>query len=136
MARETAAQKLAKRNAELEEEREREAAAAAAGGESPADPPAAEAKAPVLADYTLFGLESQGDPASFVWVPLGDVKAPTYQHAMDMAKDAMRDRVLAAATEEAPAPPTLKLTVAAIASRNWNQGTAIVELRPVTTWEK
>lgn len=138
MARQTAAQKLAAR-----------AAAAttpdAAEGEPPADPPAAPAKtapaktAPVEAPYTLFGLYNASPPElpeRSVWLPLGEVKAPTYQHAMEMAKDGMRDWVLAQATEETPVPATLRITVAAIASRNWNQGTAIIESRPVTTWEK
>lgn len=128
MARQTAAQKLAAQEAA--------AAAAAAGEGEPPTPEPEVAKGPVEAPYTLFGLDSLGDPAEFAWVPLGEVKAPTYQHAMELAKGKMRDRYVAAASEETPLAPTLKLTVAAIASRNWNQGTAIVEMRPVTTWEK
>jgi hypothetical protein len=126
MARETAAQKLARQEAER----------AAAAADPPPPAPEPEKTGPVEAPYTLFGLDSLGDPAEFAWVPLGEVKAPTYQHAMELAKDKMRDRYVAAASDEAPLAPTLKLTVAAIASRNWNQGTAIVEMRPVTTWEK
>lgn len=125
MPRQTAAQKLA----------EQEAAAAAANGEPPAPTPE-QAAAVVQTPYMLFGLDTFGDPAEFAWVPLNEVKAPTYATAMEMAKDAMRDRVAAKTPEGEPQPPTTKLTVAAIASRNWNQGTAIVELRPVTTWEK
>lgn len=142
MARQTAAQKLAAQEAAAAEEA---AAAAAAEAEGGTPPPAAEPekKAPVTAPYTLFGYITAtadnlyGGGGGGAWVQLGDeVQQPTYQHAMEVAKDRLRDKILGAATEEAPAPPTLKLTVAAIASKNWNQGTAIVELRPVTTWEK
>lgn len=133
MARETAAQKLARQEAE------RAAAEAEREGDPPA-PPVEQPKVPVEAPYTLFGEEAQGDfeqTPTVVWVPLGEVKAPTYTHAMELAKDRMRDRILArAAAAEEAVPNTLKITVAAIASRNWNQGTAIIESRPVTTWEK
>lgn len=126
MPRQTAAQKLAAQ----------EAAAAEANGPPPEAPVEPVKTGPVLADYTLFGLVAPDPATESYWVPLGEVKAPTHVAGMELAKDRMRDRILGQATEEAPAPATLKITVAAIASRNWNQGTAIIESRPVTTWEK
>lgn len=135
MAGQTAAEKLAARAAGVKPPE------GDAKGTS-AKPPAPPVKAgPVLADYTLFGqavLNHPSEPTKGIttWLPLGDVKAATYTHALDAAKDALRDKIAAAATEEEPAPATLKLTVAAVASKNWNQGTAIVEMQPVTTWEK
>jgi hypothetical protein len=128
MPRETAAQKLAQQEADL--------TAATAGH------PEGDRKPPVIAPYTLFGYvtaildSSYGSDGAGVWLPLGEVEAPTYQHAMELAKDKLRNKILAAATEGASTPSALKVTVAAIASRNWNQGTALIELRPVTTWEK
>lgn len=139
MARETAAQKLARRNAELEAERESGAPPSTAPSAAPS---AAPVKAgPVLADYMIFGQDVLNYPSEptkgiVTWVLLGEVKAPTHPHALEMAKDAMRERRIAAATEEAPAPATLRVTVGAVAKKNWNQGTAIIESRPVTTWEK
>ncbi len=139
MARQTAAQRKA-----AEEEAAAAAAERAAEGEHAGDPaqPPPEVKAPVLADYTLFGYitatadNAYGGEAGGVWVGLGEAKQPTYQHAMEAAKERLRDKIVAAASDERPVPVALKLTVAAIASRNWNQGTALVEMQPVTTWEK
>lgn len=126
MTGQTAAEKLAARASGVKNQ---------GGGEKP---PAADAPkaAPVLYDYKLFGLHNPDPATPSSWLPLGEVKAASYYAAMDLAKDALREQLVKQATEEAPVPATLKLTVAAIASRNWNQGTAIVEMRPVTTWEK
>lgn len=148
MARETAAQKLAKRNAAM-------------GGKPPAgdpppppaDPPAKATAPPTTTLYRVFVLDTvtvgrpgiEGDaPEVPVWVPLpgdegtpGEVRAASYTAAMDGALEQARARRAAVPVPEGEQAPTaIRLTVAAIGTRNWNQGTALVELRPVTTWEK
>lgn len=138
MARETAAQKLAKRGA----------------GVTPPVVPAPPADAPVKAAptttlYRVFVLDAMHHPSApedgvTVWLPLpgdegtpGEVKAASYAAAMDVALEQARERRAAMPVPEGHETPTaIRLTVAAIGTRNWNQGTALVELRPVTTWEK
>lgn len=80
---------------------------------------------------------------TLAWLPLpgdeatpGETAAVSYAAALDVALEQARARRAALATEGDEQAVAIKLTVAAIGSRNWNQGTALVELRPVTTWEK
>lgn len=98
--------------------------------------PAAEPKPHALAPYQLFGRVDGGESPVVTWMELGLVQAPTYGAAMERARELFHTWLQAQSTEENPMPAVVKLTVAAIAARNWNQGTALIESRPVTTWEK
>lgn len=77
--------------------------------------------------YKAFMLHTSVD--GDVWVPLPDVKAATQGMAMNAALAAARE-----AHGDPDGPESQTFTVATVAERNWSQGTAVAEVKLVTSW--
>lgn len=80
------------------------------------------------ATYKLF---HQTHNAEGEWTELGDPFGAESHHAA-LAEAAQR----AQRSIEEDGADTIEVTVAAVSDRFWNEGTATVELKPVTTWAR